>query len=190
MGRTNLAVAGERELVAAISAGDGGALAEAVRRHRASVLAFARRLVGDDARAEEISQDVFVRLWERSDRFDDGRGSLRSFLLAVTHGRAIDVIRSDASRRTREVREASEPPPPPESPESVVVAGSVSSSLRRALAQLPDQEREAVELAYVGGHSYRAVAALLDQPEGTVKSRIRNGLAKLRGLLAEEDLES
>ncbi|MBK5287347.1 MAG: sigma-70 family RNA polymerase sigma factor [Acidimicrobiia bacterium] len=189
MGRTNLAEAGERELVAAISDGDEVALAEAVRRHRAPVVAFARRLVGDDARAEEISQDVFVRLWERSDRFDDQRGSLRSFLLAVTHGRSIDVVRSDSARRMRELRDSAEPTPPPESPESAAVAGSVAAGIRRALAQLPENERRAVELAYVGGHSYRTVAEMLEQPEGTVKSRIRSGLAKLRTLLAEQDLD-
>lgn len=189
MGHTNLAEANERELVAAISAGDDSAMAEAVRRHRAPIVAFARRLVGDDARAEEISQDVFVRLWERSDRFDDQRGSLRSFLLAVTHGRSIDVVRSDQSRRMRELRDSSEPVSPPLGPESAAVAGSVASGIRLALAQLPEAERQAVELAYLGGHSYRKVAAMLGEPEGTVKSRIRSGLATLRGLLAEQALE-
>src|SRR4051794_10407457 len=94
--------ADDAALVAALGAHDDAAMAEIVRRHKTPVLAFARRLVGDNGRAEEVSQDVFTRLWERSNRFDAQRGTLRSFLLALTHGRALDVIRSDTARRRRE----------------------------------------------------------------------------------------
>ena len=80
-------------------------MAEVVRRHSGPVLAFARRLVGDSARAEEIAQEVFLRLWERSTTFDTTRGTLRAFLLAITHGRALDVVGSDAARRGREERD-------------------------------------------------------------------------------------
>jgi len=177
------------ELVAAITRRDEAAMAEAVRRHRGPVLAFARRLVGDSARAEEISQEVFLRLWERSSRFDAQRGSLRAFLLAITHGRALDVMRSDASRQAREQRDALTTTSPAGGVEAEVIAQTVAGAVHRALAQLPDTERRAVELAYLGGHSYRTVARLLDEPEGTIKSRIRSGLAKLRPLLAAQDLQ-
>ena len=177
------------ELVAAITRRDEAAMAEAVRRHRGPVLAFARRLVGDSARAEEISQEVFLRLWERSSRFDAQRGSLRAFLLAITHGRALDVMRSDASRQAREQRDALRTNSPEGGVEAEVIAQTVAGAVHRALAQLPDTERRAVELAYLGGHSYRTVARLLDEPEGTIKSRIRSGLAKLRPLLAAQDLQ-
>jgi RNA polymerase sigma-70 factor, ECF subfamily len=153
------------------------------------VLAFARRLVGDSGRAEEISQEVFLRLWERSSRFDAERGSLRSFLLAVTHGRALDVLRSDTARVARERRDALRTIPPETGVEAQVVALTVADAVRQALAQLPEHERNAVELAYMGGHSYRAVARMLNEPEGTVKSRIRRGLAKLRELLAAQELQ-
>lgn len=179
----------DHELVAAITRRDEAAMAEAVRRHRGPVLAFARRLVGDGARAEEISQEVFLRLWERSARFDAQRGSLRAFLLAITHGLALDVMRSDASRRAREQRDAVRTNAPSGGVEAEVIAQSVAGAVRLALAQLPDTERRAVELAYLGGHSYRTVARMLDEPEGTVKSRIRTGLAKLRTLLAAQDLQ-
>ena len=106
MAREDLAEVDDGELVAAIARRDDAAMAEAVRRHRGPVLAFARRLVGDSGRAEEISQEVFLRLWERSSRFDRERGSLRSFLLAITHGRALDVLRSDTARVAREQRDA------------------------------------------------------------------------------------
>ena len=163
-------------------------MAEAIRRHRGPVLVFARRLVGDIGRAEEISQEVFLRLWERSSRFDVQRGSLRSFLLAVTHGRALNVLRSDTARVAREKRDAVRTIPPETGVEAQVVAQTVADAVHHALAQLPHPDRNAVELAYFGGHSYRTVARMLNEPEGTVKSRIRRGLAKLREALAAQDL--
>jgi RNA polymerase sigma-70 factor (ECF subfamily) len=186
--REDLGELDDGELVAAITGRDDAAMAEAVRRHRGPVLAFARRLVGDSGRAEEISQDVFLRLWERSSRFDAQRGSLRSFLLAVTHGLALDVLRSDTARVAREKRDAVRTIPPETGVEAQVVARTVADAVHHALAQLPDHDRNAVELAYLGGHSYRTVARMLNEPEGTVKSRIRRGLAKLREALAAQDL--
>ena len=189
MATEDLGEVDDGELVGAINRRDEAAMAEAVRRHRGPVLAFARRLVGDSGRAEEISQEVFLRLWERSSRFDAERGSLRSFLLAVTHGRALDVLRSDTARVARERRDALRTIPPETGVEAQVVALTVADAVRQALAQLPEHDRNAVELAYMGGHSYRAVARMLNEPEGTVKSRIRRGLAKLRELLAAQELQ-
>jgi RNA polymerase sigma-70 factor, ECF subfamily len=176
-------------LVAAITRRDEAAMAEVMRRHRGPVVAFARRLVGDSDRAEEISQDVFVRLWERSSRFDTERGSLRAFLLAITHGRALDVMRADSARRAREQRDARRGTPADAGVEAEVVAQTVAGALHDALAELPDAERQALELAYFAGHSYRTVAKLLDEPEGTIKGRIRSGLSKLRTTLAAQDLQ-
>ena len=176
------------ELVAALGRGDEAAMAVIVRRHREPVVAFARRLVGDRARAEEIGQEVFVRLWERSDRFDPSRGALRAFLLALTHGRALDVLRSDHARKRREEREAVDHADHTHGADAPVVARTIADAVRRALGELPDAERRAVELAYLGGHSYRAVASMLGEPEGTVKSRIRHGLVRLRSALAAQDL--
>ncbi len=189
MAREDLGEVDDHELVAAITRRDDAAMAEVVRRHRGPVLAFARRLVGDSGRAEEISQEVFLRLWERSEHFDAQRGTLRAFLLAITHGRALDVMRSDAARQTRERRDAVRTTSPTTDVEGQVVTRSVSDAVHHALARLPDGERRAVELAYFGSHSYRTVAKMLNQPEGTVKSRIRSGLAKLRTQLASQDLQ-
>ena len=188
MAREDLAEIDDGELVAAIARRDDAAMAEAVRRHRGPVLAFALRLVGDSGRAEEISQEVFLQLWARSSHFDVDRGSLRSFLLSITHGRALDVLRSDTARMAREHRNADRTIPPESGIEAQVVAQTVADAVRQALAQLPDRDRNAVELAYFGGHSYRTVAGMLNEPEGTVKSRIRRGLAKLRDLLADQEL--
>src|SRR5579883_2045048 len=93
-------------LVVAIGRWEEDALAEAYRRHGAAVFGLARRVLADDARSEEIVQDTFVRLWEAPQRFDPARGSLRSYLLATAHGRAVDLLRSDAARRRREERDA------------------------------------------------------------------------------------
>ncbi len=182
-----IAKVSESDLVAGLRGGDDSAMAEIMRRHRGPVLAFARRLVGDQARAEEVTQEVFLRLWEKWDRFDAPTGTLRSFLLAITHGRALDLVRADGARFRREEREARQPLTPVPDVQGEVEARSVATTLRRALADLPESERRAVELAYFGGHSYRTVARMLGEPEGTVKSRIRTGLARLRGALTEED---
>jgi RNA polymerase sigma-70 factor (ECF subfamily) len=176
--------ADDTTLVAALRQGDEAAMSEILRRHRPAVMGFARRLVGD-GRAEEVAQEVFLRLWQRADRFDAGRGTLRAFLLALTHGRALDVARADAARSRREARQAHHRVPTSDEIEPVVEARTVADAVRRALAALPDAEREVVELAYFGGHSYRAVATMLGLPEGTVKGRIRAGLMKLRTALDE-----
>ena len=189
MASEDLGEVDDSDLVAAITRRDESAMDEALRRHRQPVVAFAYRLVGDRERADEIAQDVFLRLWERSSRFDAQRGSLRAFLLAITHGRALDVMRSDSSRRAREKRDAVRTIAPNTGVEAEVVAKTVADAVRDALSQLPEAERHAVELAYFGGHSYRMVARMLDEPEGTVKSRIRSGLARLRALLAAQDLQ-
>ncbi len=132
---------------------------------------------------------MFVRLWEHSDRFDPQRGALRAFLLAMTHGRALDVVRSDVARQRREERDVVPVNTSGHDASEQVVARTVADAVRNALSLIPESERRAVELAYFGGHSYRTVASLLDEPEGTVKSRIRSGLARLRTVLADQGLQ-
>ena len=161
------------------------ALAEAYRRHAGAVFALSRRLLVDRAMAEEVVQEVFLRLWHRPDKFDPERGSLRSFLLAQTHGRSVDILRSEVSRRQREERDARETAEAGYDIEHAVVDLAVADEVREAMAVLPPGERAAIELAYFGGHTYREVATLLDEPEGTVKSRIRSGLRRLRTVLVD-----
>lgn len=163
------------------------ALAEAYRRHAGAVFGLAKRLLSDHARAEEVVQEVFLRLWNEPERYDSERGTLRSFLLAHTHGRAVDLIRSDVARRSREERESSN--------RTTAEMGydvarevwdlALASHVREAMATLQDGERAAIELAYFGGLTYREAAEQLAEPEGTVKSRIRSGLHKLRRELNE-----
>jgi RNA polymerase sigma-70 factor (ECF subfamily) len=175
-------------LVVAISRYREEALAEAYRRHAGAVYGLARRLLADDTQAEEIVQEIFLRLWNQPEKFDPGRGSLRSFLLAGCHGRSVDLLRSDAARRRREERDLRRTAEAGYDVEHEVWDLTVADTMRTALAVLPDGERRAIELAYWGGHSYREVAGLLGEPEGTVKSRIRAGLKRLRSELADAGL--
>jgi RNA polymerase sigma-70 factor (ECF subfamily) len=175
-----LGEASDSKLVEAILQSDEEAMAEAYKRHAHASRALARRLARDPALAEEVVQEVFIRFWRQADRYEPTRGSLRSYLLATTHGRALDVVRSEAARRRREERESRMQTAPVYDLEREVMARTTAEQVHDALATLPDGEREAVELAYLHGHSYRRVAELLGAPEGTVKSRIRSGLSRLR----------
>ncbi len=153
------------------------------RRHAGGAFGLALRITGDRVLAEEVVQEVFLRLWNEPERFDPARGSLRSFLLANTHGRAVDLVRAETARRSREERSARRTPGPGYDLEREVWDLTLAGHVRDALVRLTPDERAAIELAYFGGHTYREVAALLDTPEGTVKSRIRTGLGRLREAL-------
>ncbi len=166
---------------------DEAALAEAYKRHAPASRALARRLAREPALAEEVVQEVFIRLWHQADRYEPSRGSLRSYLLAHTHGRALDLVRSEAARRRREERDSQMQAEPAYDLERDVMARTTAAQVRDALAALPENEREAVELAYFQGHSYREVAEMLGAPEGTVKSRIRSGLSRLRKVMQAAD---
>jgi RNA polymerase sigma-70 factor (ECF subfamily) len=186
----DLRLASDPQLVVAIGRFQQDALAEVYRRHAGAAFGLARRIAGDRTLAEEVVQEVFLRLWNDPDRFDPARGSLRSYLLAQTHGRSVDLIRSESSRRAREAREALLTSDGTYDLEREVWDLTQAEHVREALTQLSTSERDAIELAYFGGHTYREVATLLGEPEGTVKSRIRSGLNRLRGALVETGIEA
>lgn len=177
---SSLADASDAALVVGIGRYREDALAEVYRRHAGAVYALARRVLLDVASAEEVVQEVFLRLWTEPDRFDPERGSLRSYLLAHSHGRAVDVLRSETARRRREERQARQTAEAGYDIEREVWDLTVAERVKEMVTVLPNEERRAITLAYFGGHTYREVAMLLDEPEGTVKSRIRAGLKRMR----------
>jgi len=178
----------DAQLVTSIARYSEVALAEVYRRHGGAVYGLARRVLNDPAEAEDVTQEVFLRLWNEPDRYDPGRGSLRSFLLAQSHARAVDTVRSTSSRRQRESRDALRTARGTYDLQHEVWDLAMADQVGQAMGTLPAEERRAIELAYFDGHTYREVARLLQQPEGTVKSRIRNGMRRMRAALADIDL--
>ena len=175
----------DAQLVTSIARYSEVALAEAYRRHGGAVFGLAKRVLLNPTEAEDVTQEVFLRLWNQPDRFDPARGSLRSFLLAQAHGRAVDSVRSTSSRRQREARDAMRTAEAAYDMQREVWDLAVADHVARAMGELPEEERRAIELAYFDGRTYREVARLLDEPEGTVKSRIRNGMRRMRAVLTD-----
>jgi len=166
-------------------AGEQDALAEAYRQHVGVVFGVCRRVLCDENLAEDVTQEVFVSLWQHPERFDAGRGSLRSWLGVLAHRRSVDRVRAEVSRARGEGR--AEPAMlVANDVEDRMVATWLCDRVRAALAKLPVEQREAVERAYYEDRSYRQVAVDLAVPEGTIKSRMRIALAKLDTLLRDE----
>jgi RNA polymerase sigma-70 factor, ECF subfamily len=138
------------------------------------------RVVRDPSQSDEVTQEVFLELWRLAPRFDPARGSVRGWATTVAHRRAVDRVRSEQASRRRTERDADERSTTVPSVDEVVHDDLDRARVRRALAKLTGTQREAVELAYYGGHTYREVAVLLGVPEGTVKTRIRDGMIRLR----------
>ncbi|MGE0879781.1 MAG: RNA polymerase sigma factor [Acidimicrobiia bacterium] len=178
----------EDVLVPRLIAGDERALAEAYERYGSFVFGLARRITGDAGAAQDITQEVFVRLWERPTGFDVGRGTLRSYLGVITHRRSVDWVRREASRTRREERDQNEARGVVVDVADAATAGVISQHVRSAVETLPADQRRAVELAYFAGHTYREVATLLGVAEGTAKGRLRLALTKLADALRAEGL--
>ena len=176
-------VTDDRLLRDRLVAGDDRALASVIEEFGSLVRNVARRVLRDDAAADDVVQDVFVWLWERPDRFDPDRGSLRSFLAVVARRRAIDWIRRHDADRRRADRVAQDAPLVNTDLAEDVTARDDAARVRAAVATLPSDQREAITLAFFGGLSYREVAVQLHIPEGTAKSRLRLALAKLSATL-------
>ncbi len=188
MGLSGLTSATDALLVVGVERHDQEALAEIYRRHGGGLFNLALRVLSVRPLAEEVVQDIFTRLWHSPDRFDPALGSLRSFLLAQAHSRAIDIVRSETARQRRESRDA-DAVKTPYVLEDEAIQADVGQEVRNVVGTLSQPERDAITLAYFGGHTYVEVASLLGVPEGTIKSRIRTGLARLRTALVEAGID-
>ncbi len=163
--------------------GDQAAFAEFYDDVSPVVYGTTLKVLRNQAMAEEVTQDVFLELWKQAPKYDRSKGSPRAWAATVAHRRAVDRVRSEESTRARDEADARQGAVD----HDVVIAEVTSNEDRHAvlaaLQQLTDAQREAVSLAYFGGHTYREVAVLLDVPEGTIKTRIRDGLSRLRDLM-------
>jgi RNA polymerase sigma-70 factor, ECF subfamily len=178
----------EALLAQRIRTGDREALGELYDQYASVALAVALRIVADRGQAEDLVHDAFVTVWEKIDRYDIARGSLRSWVLTIVRNRSIDRVR--AARPGIEIGEADEQSllQTDTNPTwDATVARLGSTQLRAAMATLPDEQREAIELAYFGGHTYREIAGIVGIAEGTANGRLRLGLAKLRSSLRLTD---
>lgn len=169
------------DLLGAVARGDQAAFADLFDRFSGLVYGVVKRVVRDPSQSEEVAQEVLVEVWRSATRFDADKGSAQTWILTMAHRRAIDRVRSEQSSRNRTERIGHR--------DRVRAFDEVSEEVelrfehqqvREALSALTDLQREAVELAYYNGYTYREVAELLNTPLGTIKTRMRDGLIRLR----------
>ena len=174
----------DARLAERIRAGEAEALGELYDRHASMALATALRVVGSREEAEDVVHEAFVAVWRKIDRFDAARGALRAWLMTVVRNRALDRVRA---RRPRidldDADERSLLRTGPNPTWEAALARASAADIQSALADLPDEQRRAVELAYFEGYTYREVADLTGVPPGTANGRLRLALAKLREAL-------
>jgi RNA polymerase sigma-70 factor, ECF subfamily len=173
----------DRALMARIEARDADALAALYDRYGARLLGLAQRILGRGGEAEEVLQEVFLFAWKSAATFDPGRGTVRTWLLIATRSRSIDRLRSRRSSTRPEVRSLEEVTVNPVAPDDVEAASADrqwESICRAAVGDLPEDQRRVLELAYFEGLTHQEIAARTASPLGTVKTRVRLGLMKLR----------
>jgi RNA polymerase sigma-70 factor (ECF subfamily) len=174
-----------------MASGDGTALADLYDRHGRSVYGLAARILGDPAEAEDLTQDVFTLAWKNAARYDPARGAVAAWLLVTTRTRAIDRIRARRSRpqggSDDDGRKMANIPDGSPSVDVIVATSQDAARVRVALADLPVDQRDALEQAYFQGLSHSEIADRTGIPLGTIKTRIRSGLQRLREAMASEN---
>lgn len=177
----------DEALVQLIRQAQAEALSELYDRYGRLVFSLALNSVGDQATAEEVTQDVFLRVWQRAGQYQADRGKVSTWLTVITRNRSVDQLRRRSVRLDRHAAPwaeiAAEDAPAIQGPEPAVVLRLEREEIRRAVSQLPEEQRRVLALAYFKGLTQSQIAEALDLPLGTVKTRIRLGMQKLRGLL-------
>lgn len=178
----------DEELMPLIGAKDPAAFEVFYDRHGGAAYSLAYRIVGEKAAAEDVTQEAFISIWRSGARFDATRGSVRSWMLSIVRNRAIDLLRSKAGKAPKLTFDDDailEQRPSGELTEDEALRRETANEVRGALHQLPGDQSKVIELAYFGGFSHSEIARMLGVPLGTVKGRMRLGLEKIRGELAE-----
>jgi RNA polymerase sigma-70 factor, ECF subfamily len=181
--------ADDREDLQRLAAGDGDAAARLYDRHARAVYSLVLRIVNDEGDAEDVVQEVFAQAWRQAARYDASRGAVGAWLLMMARSRAIDKLRSvrarPGSRGADDPTAIDDMPAPLRDAPSAIIDAENARLVQRALAELPLLQRLVIELAYYEGLTQREIADRLEQPLGTIKSRLRLGLLRLRDALAE-----
>ncbi|MFI5428408.1 ECF RNA polymerase sigma factor SigK [Aeromicrobium sp. UC242_57] len=174
------------DLLTRVSLGDESAFGALFDALGSSVYGLARRVIRDPARAEEVSQEVFMQVWQTAARFDSSRGSAKSWVLTLAHRRAVDAVRHDQAATNRENKYDWSGGPDYDEVEEAVTISLEHEQVRRCLDGLTDLQREAVTLAYYQGYTYAEVATALAANTATVKTRMRDGIVRLRDCMGVE----
>ena len=175
----------EAVLLSAVARGDRNAFSQLYDRMQPRVLGLAMRILRDLSHAEEVSQEVFLEVWQLATHFDPSKGSATGWILRKTHSRSIDRVRASQTRRARDLKIGVRDLLEPSFDILETVALKINSEkVERALGALPEPQRAAVSLAHLGGYSHSEVSQILQVPIGTVKTRIRAGIDRLRVELA------
>ncbi|MFT3864610.1 MAG: sigma-70 family RNA polymerase sigma factor [Solirubrobacterales bacterium] len=178
----------DEELMPWIGRRDAEAFEVFYDRHGGAAYSLAYRILGDRTAAEDCIQEAFISIWRSGGKFDPTRGSVRSWTLSIVRNRAIDALRSKAGKAPKLTFDDDailEARPAEERTEDEAILHETVDEVRGALTQLPEEQSKCIELAYFGGFSQSEIAAMLALPLGTVKGRMRLGLEKIRGELAE-----
>jgi RNA polymerase sigma-70 factor (ECF subfamily) len=185
--RRNVKELADEDLMPLVRDGDARAFEVLFDRHGGPAFSLAYRMCGSRARAEDIVQEAFLSVWRAGARYDQSRGSVRAWILSAVHNRAIDTFRREAVRPTRPLEEGGviERLAAPELTDVEAERRADADRVRGALRELPDDQRQVIELSYYGGFTHQQIAEMLSLPPGTVKGRMRLGLSKLRLALGE-----
>ncbi|SDQ38880.1 RNA polymerase, sigma subunit, ECF family [Arthrobacter crystallopoietes] len=174
----------QEELIRRVALGDESAFESLYDSVSPTIFGLVRRVVRDPAQSEEVTQEIFVEIWQNAARFDADRGKALSWILVIAHRRAVDRVRASQASMDRDLRQgAKEYQASYDDVADTVELRLESERVNKALASLTDSQREAITLAYYGGHTHREVATMLHIPVGTVKTRIRDGMIRLRDKL-------